>query len=206
MTVPTHDRLPRGRHNLTRAQVRTSQRDRMLTAMAWAVAEKGYVGVAVKDVIERAGVSRETFYEQFSDKEECFLATCEAGAGVLMESLAASLDGAPADRIERFDRVLAVYLQALSDERPLARVVLVESYAAGPRAVRLRGDLQQRFVDAMALLLEVTSEDGRFACEALVGAVSSMVTARVALGEDETLPSLHAPIMRLVRQALEHAG
>jgi hypothetical protein len=71
--------------------------------------------------------------------------------------------------------------------------------------VRLRAELQRRFVDAMASLLEVSTDDGRFACEALVGAISAMVTARVALGEDETLPELHAPIMRLVRRALELA-
>jgi AcrR family transcriptional regulator len=175
----------------------------MLDAMGWAVAEKGYVGVAVKDVIERAGVSRETFYEQFTDKEECFLAACATGSQVMMDSLVATLEDAPADRLERFDRVLRVYLETLSDERPLARVVLVESYAAGSRATQLRADLQRRFADAMAGLLEARDEDDRFACEVLVAAISAMVTTRVALGADETLPELHEPIMRLVRRALE---
>jgi AcrR family transcriptional regulator len=174
----------------------------MLDAMAAAVAEKGYVGTTVKDVISRAGVSRETFYEQFADKESCFLAACETGARVLMNSLAATLEGAPADRLERFDRVLRAYLQTLSDERPLARVVLVESYAAGRRAVQLRRDLQRRFVDATAELMEADGDDDRFACEALIAAISAMVTTRVALGADETLPELHEPIMGLVRRAL----
>jgi AcrR family transcriptional regulator len=178
----------------------------MLMAMAWAVAEKGYVRVAVKDVIEGAGVSRETFYEQFSDKEDCFLETCQAASNVLVRSLVQSLGSAPSDPLERFDRVLEAYLQGLADERPLPRVVLVESYAAGERAVRLRAEMTHRFVDATAQLLEIDGEEGRFACEALVGAISSMVTARVAIGEDETLPELHAPIMRLVRRALELAG
>src|SRR5262249_33246302 len=122
------------------------------------------------------------------------------------QSLAASLGGAPVDRIERFDRVLEAYLQGLADERPLPRVVLVESYAAGDRAARLRTEMQSRVVDATAQLLAISREEGRFACEPLVGAISSMVTARVAIGEDETLPELHAPIMRLVRRALELAG
>jgi AcrR family transcriptional regulator len=168
--------------------------------MGRAVAEKGYVGVAVKDVIEGAGVSRETFYEQFADKEECFLAACEAGSQILMETLLEALETAPAEPIDRVDRMLAVYLQALADERPLARVVLVESYAAGARAVELRAAVQQRFVDALAAILGVTSADDRFACEVLIGAVATMVTTRVALGADETLPELHEPIMHVVRR------
>src|SRR5262245_28796634 len=51
------------------------QRERMLRAMVGAVAEKGYTNVAVADVVQRARVSRATFYEQFVDKTDCFLAT-----------------------------------------------------------------------------------------------------------------------------------
>src|ERR1700721_2340996 len=64
--------LPRGRHGLPREQVLASQRGRMLQAIAEAVADKGYARVTVADVISRAGVSRETFYEQFEDKEAAF--------------------------------------------------------------------------------------------------------------------------------------
>ncbi|MBD0322124.1 MAG: helix-turn-helix transcriptional regulator, partial [Aldersonia sp.] len=67
-------KLPRGRHGLSRDEVVRSQRDRILLAMAEAMAEKGYVATSVADVLRRAGVSRETFYQQFSSKEDCFRA------------------------------------------------------------------------------------------------------------------------------------
>ena len=51
------EQLPRGRHRLTREQVTTSQRERMLVAMADAVAELGYAKTSVAEVIRRAGVS-----------------------------------------------------------------------------------------------------------------------------------------------------
>src|SRR6195256_1200113 len=88
--------LPRGRHRLSRDQVLASQRGRMLAAMAEAVAEKGYVGTAVADVIERAGVSRETFYEHFSSKEDCFLAAYDTGVEALHEVMGAALAGSRA--------------------------------------------------------------------------------------------------------------
>src|SRR5882724_3806888 len=65
-------RLPSGRHGLAREAVVASQRGRLLDAMAEVVAEKGYQATTVADVVERAGVSRRTFYEQFPDREACF--------------------------------------------------------------------------------------------------------------------------------------
>ncbi|HEY3021063.1 MAG TPA: TetR family transcriptional regulator, partial [Solirubrobacteraceae bacterium] len=48
-----------------RKAVWANQRARMLDAMARAVAAKGYARVSVADVVQLAGVSRRTFYEQF---------------------------------------------------------------------------------------------------------------------------------------------
>ena len=52
--------------------------------MAQVVAEKGYAATTVADVVERAGVSRRTFYEQFADKEACFLAAYDVGLAVVL--------------------------------------------------------------------------------------------------------------------------
>ena len=43
--------------------------------MIEAVAERGYSRTTVAHVIGLAGVSRRAFYEQFANKEACFLAT-----------------------------------------------------------------------------------------------------------------------------------
>src|SRR5438874_801201 len=66
--------LPRGRHNLSREQVETTQRERILTGMVQALAENGYARTTVADVIARSHTSRETFYEHFENKQACFLA------------------------------------------------------------------------------------------------------------------------------------
>src|SRR3954463_3168983 len=78
--------LPRGRHAAPREVVAESQRERLLVAMADAVAEKGYAHAAVADVIERAGVSRRTFYEHYANKEECFLAAYDAGVSGMLDA------------------------------------------------------------------------------------------------------------------------
>ena len=61
--------------------------------MVQAVSEKSYALVVVADVIQRAGVSRKTFYEQLANKEECFLAAYDAG----VDQLLAAIDGALAE-------------------------------------------------------------------------------------------------------------
>jgi len=83
--------LPRGRHRLSRNDVIASQRERMLVAMAVAVAERGYVRTSVADVIRRARVSRETFYEQFEDKEACFMAAFESAAELTLRAMSDAL-------------------------------------------------------------------------------------------------------------------
>ena len=52
--------------------------------MAQVVSDKGYAATTVADVVERAGVSRRTFYEQFADKEACFLAAYDAGLAAVL--------------------------------------------------------------------------------------------------------------------------
>ena len=45
--------------------------------MAEVTAEQGAAGVTVAHIVARSGVSRSTFYELFSDRDDCLLATLE---------------------------------------------------------------------------------------------------------------------------------
>ncbi len=191
--VSRPEQLPRGSHRLTREQVLSSQRGRMLAAIGEAVAERGYAKTPVAEIIKRAGVSRETFYEQFADKEGCFLAALDTGTEAMLQAIAA-------DGVDDLATVLRRYLEALAGEPAFARAFLVEAYAAGPRAIERRVAINGQFVDTVAALLGARRKSDRFACEMLVAAISSMVTMRVAAGHAETLPDLHAPIMQEVRR------
>src|SRR4051794_26769132 len=125
------DVLPRGRHHLSREQVQASQRSRMLRGMVDAVTEKGYARTTVADVLERARASRETFYQPFANKEECFLAAYDETVRVLTERLRGAL-GPDDPPLVRFERVLDAYLGSMAAEPQLAHIFLIEVYAAGP--------------------------------------------------------------------------
>jgi AcrR family transcriptional regulator len=196
------ERLPRGRHGLSRDEVIASQRERMLEACCRAVAEKGYARFTVADVLERAGVSRETFYEHFSDKEDCFLAAYELATDAVAGAMTAADPGDQLTPLERYDRMLKAYLEVMSSEGAYARVFLVDVYAAGERAVARRREVMDRFVELIAGLVGARSRSDRFACEAFVAAVSSIVTVRVAVGRLDELPGLRRPIMDVARRLL----
>ncbi len=188
--------LPRGRHHLSREEVQAAQRGRMMLALAEAMAEKGYAATSVADVLTRAGVSRETFYQQFSSKLDCFLQTFDTAADLLLATVEGRIDRR-GSRAERIERVLTTYLDALAGQPTFARLFLVESYAAGPAAIERRAAVQARMVDALAVLLEIEEEQDRFACQAVVAAVGTMVTVPLVSGDVAAVRALHEPLLAL---------
>ncbi len=215
VAAPRTRALPRGPHQLSRDEVRRSQRERLLAAMTEAVAEKGYANTVVADVVARSGVSRATFYQLFRDKDDCFRAAYESHAELVATVMTAGLeqlrqsDEAPLDKL---DRVLSLYLASLASAPALARVFLVDVYAAGPKLIEQRRRSLELFVDVVAAThdgedgLLGTRPDQRFAAEMIVGAVSSMVTNIVGTGDFDQLPALHEHLMDLARRMFEPAG
>jgi AcrR family transcriptional regulator len=202
--------LPRGPHGLSREEVELSQRARLLQAATETVAEQGYVKTTVADILARAGVSRATFYRLFRDREDCFQAAYRANAELVAGAMAAELQQVRAsgerDPLARLDRVLGVYLSALQTAPALARVFLIEVYAAGPAAIEQRRASLERFVDIVSEThrgergVLGTKPSQRFAAQAFVGAVSSLVTNAVGVGETDQILELRAPLMRLAAQ------
>jgi AcrR family transcriptional regulator len=193
-TLP--ERLPRGRHGLSRDEVAAVQRKRMFDALARVITAKGYTAATVSDVIELAGVSRETFYEQFKSKQECFEQAFDQAASAMVGALGAELapGGTP---VELFERLLGTYLELLSANPELARLFLVEVYAAGPEANRRRSQVQEQLVGAVVELFAARDQSDRFACEALVAATSSMVTGGLLAGRADDLVQLRDPLTTL---------
>jgi AcrR family transcriptional regulator len=139
-------RLPRGRHGLPRRFIVHNQRERMLLAVAEAVAEQGYPATTVADIIARARLSRRTFYEHFSDKEECFLAAYDTVVEQLLAAVGHAYDDADSWAQKVHDG-LRMFLTSLAAEPAFARMCVVEVVAAGPEARGRRDAAMRVFVD-----------------------------------------------------------
>jgi AcrR family transcriptional regulator len=194
--------LPRGRHAAPRTVVRETQRARMLDAMVEAVAEKGYSKVAVADVIDRAGVSRKTFYEQFANKEQCFLAAYDAGVDPLMDAIDDALSALAPDWLAGARRAIEVYLAQLAASPAFARAFVIEVLGAGPAALERRGAVQQRFAAQLETIhlrarADIPAIPGvpPHTFRAAVGAVNELVTAHVLEHGAQTLRELTDAIL-----------
>ena len=202
MTTTVGDRLPRGRHGLSREEVEASQRARMLLGVTEAMTEKGFVGTSVADVLQRAGVSRETFYQQFSSKLDCFMAAFDSAAEILLDRLVGALPPT-GTALERFDGALTAYLDTLATFPGHARMFLVEVYAAGPEAIARRAEVQTLLVDALVALLEVESAEERTACQLLVAGVGALVIPPLVEGDADGVRALRDPILALATSVLD---
>jgi AcrR family transcriptional regulator len=89
-------------------------RDALLTAFRDIVLERGYEGVAVLDVIERANVGRSTFYEHFENKDHIFRQSMQP----LLGTLAGAVD--PNNDVAKVTMVLEHFWR----NRRFARVML----------------------------------------------------------------------------------
>lgn len=194
--------LPRGRHAAPRPVVREAQRARMLAGMVQGVAEKGYARVAVADVIERAGVSRKTFYEQFSNKDDCFLAAYDATVDELLATIDEALEALAPDWLAAHRAAVLAYLEALAASPEFARAFLIEVLGAGPEALSRRAAVQERFAAqlrdvhrrARADIPEIP-EVPAHTFRAAVGAVNELVTAHVLERGAQTLPELAGAVL-----------
>jgi AcrR family transcriptional regulator len=200
------ERLPRGRHNLPPSVVRASQRERLLRAMLETVAERGYDGTTVPQVVAAAKVSRNAFYALFADKTECFLALCDDLAGEVLDDIANPAEERWRDALRSGTRR---YLRWWQDRPAFSRIYLVELPSAGRRAVEQRDRQYERFVamfDGLAAWARVQEPGlppvGPLATRAVVLAVTELVAAEVRAGRTGTLTSLEDPLVDLIELLL----
>lgn len=171
-----------------------SQRQRMLCAVADAVAVTGYGQLRVKDINQRAGVSRRTFYEHFADREACFLAAYDEASELLLGAVTdayCSRDAWP----EQVHSGLTTLLTVLAAQPATARLCIVEVLAAGDAALRRRAAVLKR----LAFLLEPGRQlagvpTPMLLCDAVVGGIESVVHRYIATGRTRELPDLHAEL------------
>lgn len=190
-------RLPPGRHGLPRDFVAENQRERLLNGVVEAVAEHGYNETTIGEITSAAKISRRTFYEYFSSKEECFLAAYEMIDAHIHGAMLAA--GDPAEPWpEQVRARLAVLLDTLARDPAVARFYLVEPLSAG-------GDLAARYRDAMQLLAEAIRPETTFADmnvevrdQALMGGVATLISRRLKAGGATRLPEFLPDLTELV--------
>ena len=148
--------------------------------------------MTVADIVKRAGIARNTFYENFSSKEECFLAAQEHAMSTALERVvdaAGSFD----EWSQRVCAGLGAFLGYVIEEPALARTCMVEALSAGPASVRYYEESQQAFVSLFKLGRDVSPHGGDLPEtleEALIGGVFWILYQRLSASRPEAISEL----------------
>jgi AcrR family transcriptional regulator len=157
------------------------QRARIIAAMGELVRERGPGAVTVAHVVARSGVSRRTFYELFTDREDCFLAAFDIAIARAAESVLPAY-GVPGKWREGIRAGLEAALCFLDAEPELGYLCVVGALGGGERALGRRTAVVRRLVDAVhegRRESRAARRPERLVAEGLVGAVLAVVHARL---------------------------
>jgi AcrR family transcriptional regulator len=168
-----------------------SQRERLLEAMVRVAAAKGYEATRVADVVEFASLSEDAFYDEFEDKEECFLEAYDAVIDVLIAHVTSAFEAAAGEPWpEKIAAGLGGLVELLAIEADIARMAMVEVTAAGD-------DARERYRAALARFTpfleegraysgqgdELPADTARFA----IGGATSMIFDEIRAGRGPEL-------------------
>jgi AcrR family transcriptional regulator len=201
------EQLRGGNHGLTPEQVAESQRARILGAMRDLVAAHGFHDVPVASVIQHAGVSRKTFYELYSSKEECFVAIYEQEMERVLAPTLHAFEGSE-PWVDRLRTALGVLLGTLATDPAAARICFVEVLAAGPLALERRARayaaLDPLFAPPAAGSLDTPGQAAaapplaptRAIVAGSVGYLTETLHREIGAGRTSELPKLRAQLMQ----------
>lgn len=177
---------------LARVFTPLTQRERLLDGIAWTVARRGYAATPVAEILKAAGVSRRTFYEQFADKEDCFLAAYDAIVNLCNERLLAAYrdaDGWENGIAHAYDALL----RTLAAEPDFAHLAVVDVLAAGPVALARRDATLRRLARLIGYVREPAESavaPSALVGRAIVGGIHELVYSRIVRGDAARLPDL----------------
>jgi AcrR family transcriptional regulator len=188
--------FPSGIRSLPSDLVSAVQRERLLAGMLRATAELGYREVSVQEVLDRAGVSRPTFYEHFENKEACFLAAFDTAATRLRDRLETAAEDGEGWR-PRFRLSLEELLRFVAEDPDAAMSLIVDARAACPPALERRDELLDHFAACLDTQVRavVAEAPSAIAAAGIIGGIEALLYARLTRGEADDVQSLLPSLM-----------
>lgn len=164
--------------------VSSPKRQKILEGMLEVVGANGYDAASVRMVLDLTGLYRQAFYDEFADKDDCYLEAFDYGAARLEAAVRAA--GAAEESWQSQLRAgLGTLLEALDADPDLGRALVVEVHAAGPEALKRRSQVMKRITDFIDSARHASAEAGSpppIAAEGIVAGMHAVVHARLATG------------------------
>ena len=194
-------RLPRGRHGLPPGVVTRSQRSRILYGTGEAMMANGYANATVADIVAAAGVSRDVFYEHFTNKQQAFLEAQHYATQHIFDTCAAAYF-AGKTWPERVWNAMDALIGLIAANPANAHLRVVECYAAGPTAIRSTENILRAagfFLEEGYAYREQAHKLPRLCSQAITGAVFEIIYRHLARTD---VPAVQCELPQLVYIAI----
>lgn len=173
--------------------VTLSKRQVILDGVLEAVGAEGYERTSVRTVIDRTGIYRQAFYDNFADKDDCYLQAYDAALARLeIQILAAA--AREAGWTGQLRGGLGALLEFLDAEPNAGRALIVEVHAAGPAALAKRAAAMQRVTAFLDRAKDEVARRGGspppIAAEGIAAGIHAIVHSRLASGNDGSFRQL----------------
>lgn len=172
----------------------------MLTAAAEALEELGYTGMTVAEIVSRAGVSRKTFYDTFTDREDCFLALLDATVAEAATLVAGEYSAARHWRTG-IRAALGALLPLMESQPALAQLWVLETLKGGERALKRRAQLLDELARAInegRVASSTRYEPPDVVAVGLVGGILEILRSRLLRSPTKPLTDLLGPLMYMI--------
>jgi AcrR family transcriptional regulator len=166
--------------------VSSPKRQRILEGMLEVVGSNGYEAASVRMVLDTTALYRQAFYDEFADKDTCYLEALRFGAAKL-EAIAVEAAAAEDDWRAELRAGLSAVLGALEEDPATGRALIVEVHAAGAEALQIRSKSMKRltdFIDSARHASTAGEAPPPIAAEGIVAGMHAVVHAKLAAGED----------------------
>jgi AcrR family transcriptional regulator len=171
--------------------VAAHKRRRMIDAMSELCAEQGYEATKIADVVRRAHVARKTLYDNFSGKEELFLAAFDTALADADAEVAEACDSIASTKWEaRAEAGIRALLEFVAAHPAAARLALVEAPAASPAAAARYDSALDGFISRLREAAPSAPARPATLEEALVGGTAWIVQRQVRRGGAEAAVDL----------------
>jgi AcrR family transcriptional regulator len=178
---------PRRRNVPELELVPSPKRQAILEGMLEAVGAEGYERTSVRTVLDRTGIYRQAFYDNFADKDDCYLQAYDEGVKRVEAMVLAAAAEHP-DWTGQLRAGLTALLEFLDREPDVGRALLVEVHAAGAEALARRSAVMERinaFLDRAREQSAGAVEPPPIAGEGVVAGIHAIVHSRLATGGED---------------------
>lgn len=167
--------------------VSSPKRQRILEGMLEAVGNAGYDSASVRMVLDQTGLYRQAFYDEFADKDVCYLEALAYGV-LKLEAIARAAAEPEESWRGKLRAGIGAVLDALDADPAIGRALIVEVHAAGPEALKIRSEAMKGitdFIDSARHASTGTETPPPIAAEGIVAGMHAVVHAKLASGDSD---------------------